>query len=175
MNVARLWRAIPVAQRWTVGLALVCAGCGAARESRDSVALAELDAVHRAELQTFEAARADFRARTDLTHVRDFGPRGQLHVRDVELLGWPENAFLRVEFTYVHTGAAVTGFPTVTLAVTDAEGRATQSATRALSLPYRVKFAQDSTYSSWLEVAVGDLYKRPDWRWDIHVDVPPSE
>jgi len=131
---------------------------------------AAIDAAHRAELHAFEAEKARVLATADLTTVRDFGPDGSLYLREVALIGWPGAAYLRVEYTYVNSGKRTKKTPQVTLAVADPSYGVQQSVTQDLILPLNIELGNDSTYSSWLEVPVGEIYRRAGWRWDIRVE-----
>jgi hypothetical protein len=144
----------------------------ACRAHHDSAAneLAAIDATHRAELHAFEAEKERVRSSADLVTVRDFGSNGSLYLREVALIGWPRAAYLRVEYTYVNSGKRTKRAPQVTLAVADPTGQVQQSVTQDLILPLNIELGHDSTYSSWLEVPVGDVYRHADWRWDIRVE-----
>jgi hypothetical protein len=143
--------------------------CQAPRASNADEAAA-IDAAHRAELHAFEAEKARVRSMADLGTVRDFGPDGSLYLREVALIGWPGNAYLRVQYTYVNTGKRTKKAPKVTLAVADPTGGVQQAITQELFLPLAIELGNDSTYSTWLEVPVGDVYRRAGWRWDIRVE-----
>lgn len=171
MNLRPLQLALVVALTWpTLSCSAPEQWNGEVRGARDRDALASIDAAHRAELRAFEAERARVRREVDLTEVRDFGPAGQLHLRDVELIGWPSAAYLRVEFTYVNSGRRTKNAPQVTLAVADTVTEEMQSVSQDLLLPLGIELGSESTYSSWLEVPVGDLHRRAGWRWDIRVE-----
>ena len=152
-----------------LAVCLPATGCRSA-PSEDSGALARLDAAHRAELHAFEAEQARFLREAELATPRDFGPAGRLHLRAVELIGWPRAAYLRVEFTYVNSGQRTDRAPQVTLAVADPASGASESVTQDLVLPFGIELGSESTYSSWLELPVGDLYRRAGWQWDIRVE-----
>lgn len=143
--------------------------CQAPRSS-NATEIAAIDAAHRAELHAFEAEKERVRSTADLATVRDFGPDGSLYLREVALIGWPQSAYLRVEYTYVNSGKRTRRAPQVTLAVADPIGGVQQSVTQDLILPFAIELGNDSTYSSWLEVPVGDVYRRAGWRWDIRVE-----
>lgn len=150
-------------------LTLALAACrGAADPNRDS--LAALDAAHRAELHAFAAEQARVAREADLAAPRDFGPAGRLHLRSVALIGWPRAAYLRVEYTYVNSGSRTKDAPQVTVAVADPATGEVSALTQDLVLPLGIELGSESTYSSWLEVPVGDLHRRAGWRWDIRVE-----
>lgn len=167
---SRLSVRVPHLHHLLLGLTLAAgtSGCQASRGATPEL-IAEIDAAHRAELYAFQAEQERLRSTVDLSTVRDFGPNGQLHLREVELIGWPGSAFLRVEYTYVNTGALQTASPRVTLAVADVDG-VQHSVTQDLVLPLGVHLGRDSTYSTWLELPVGDIYQRLGWRWDIRIE-----
>lgn len=144
----------------------------ACQARRDTTAeeVAAIDAAHRAELHAFEAEKERVRATADLVTVRDFGPDGSLYLREVALIGWPRAAYLRVEYTYLNSGKRTKRTPQVTLPVADPTGNVQQRVTQDLILPLNIELGNDSTYSSWLEVPVGDVYRHADWRWDIRVE-----
>jgi hypothetical protein len=132
--------------------------------------VAAIDAAHKAELHAFVAEQERVRSAADIGAVRDFGPHGLLHLRNVALIGWPESDYLRVEYTYVNSGRRTRQAPKVTLAVADPQHGVLESVTQELFLPLNIELGNDSTYSSWLEVPVGDVYRRAGWRWDIRVE-----
>lgn len=153
----------------TLALLVSVSACQGPRVSNAEEAAA-IDAAHRAELHAFEAEKARVRSVAEVGAVRDFGPAGSLHLREVGLIGWPGNAYLRVEYTYVNSGERTKKAPKVTLAVADRTGGVQQSVTQELFLPLAIELGNDSTYSSWLELPVGDIYRRAGWRWDIRVE-----
>lgn len=149
---------------------LIAAPACQAPDTSNAHAAAAIDAAHRAEMHAFEAEKERVRAAVDLDTVRDFGPDGSLYLREVALIGWPQSAYLRVEYTYVNSGKRTKKAPKVTLAVADPVDGVLQSVTQELFLPFAIELGNDSTYSSWLEVPVGDVYRRAGWRWDIRVE-----
>jgi hypothetical protein len=156
------------------GLLVVVFGAAApaCHAPRDSYAdeVAAIDAAHRAELYAFEAEKERVRSSAELDTVRDFGSDGSLYLRKVALIGWPRAAYLRVEYTYVNSGERTKRAPKVTLAVADPMDGVQESVTQELILPFAIELGNDSTYSSWLELPVGDVYRRAGWRWDIRVE-----
>jgi len=109
------------------------------------------------------------RAEAAAQRVRDFGPDGALELRDVALIGWPGSAYLKVWFTYVHTGTPTRQHPEVTLAAAVPEEGTLITATKVLILPLLIELGRGSTYTSSIEIPVDELYERPGWNWDIRV------
>ena len=105
----------------------------------------------------------------DLSAPLDFGPLGQVVLRKVELVGWPGNAFLRAEFTWVNTGARTRKPPLVQLTVWDPESGQGRAETLELVTTFGLEYGSGSTYTSWLDVPTEGVHTRAGWTWTIEL------
>lgn len=142
----------------------------------DSAAtLADVEARHRAELHAFEAEQRRLASSLDLAEPLEFGPLGRVIVRDVELVGWPGNAFLRADFTWVNTGVRTRKPPLVQLTVWDPETDEGRAETLELVTTFGLEYGSGSTYTSWVEVPTEGIHTKSGWTWTLDLVAPDAE
>ena len=145
------------------------AACAPLQPERVRVAEA-IDARHQRELRAFEAEKARIERSDDDLRVFELGSDGVLVVQDVELIGWPSAAYLRVEYTYVNTSDSARKAPAVTLTVVDPATGEDSWVTEEGVLPLGLRLQPESTYSSWIEVPTHGLHQRDGWTWELSAE-----
>jgi len=145
------------------------AGCGAPGGAPVHAA-DMLGARHRADLRAFEAEKARIQRSVERGQAYDVGDHGRLYVRDIELIGWPTAAFLRVEYTYENTAADAQAAPIVTLVLADPETGEESWVQDEGRLPLGLRLQPGSTYSSWIEAPTLGLHERAGWTWELRVE-----
>ena len=142
--------------------ALFLAACVAPAPTNGEL-VAEIEARYRSELRAFEAEKARFARTVDLEAPLVFGEAGELYLRDVELIGWPGSTFLRVEYTYLHTGSRTRVAPVVELGVMDPSTGDERWITQELGVTFGIELGTGSTYTTWMEIPTDGLHRRAGW------------
>lgn len=129
-----------------------------------------IDARYRSERRAFEAEQNRLRRSPEREQVVDLGATGMLHIRDVELIGWPSAAYLRVEYTYLNTTGAERSAPNVRLVLEDPTTGEDSWVEEQGVLPLGFRLGVDSTYSSWIEAPTHGLQEREGWTWRLEIE-----
>lgn len=141
----------------------------ACRAERTHFDLEEATARYEARLERFHRIQAEFEEENPVPQRFDFGDAGSVFVDEVELVGRPGRAFLRVHFTWVNTTGRA--YPVVDLRLTlrDPETGTEWSESLEMRLPYRLELTPDSSYTSWFETPTHGVHLKPAWSWEFFV------
>ena len=115
-------------------LSALTAGCRMHSPERSAFLRTYADQ-HAVELKEFQREQDALIARTPMPMTLDLGEAGQLMIRELYLIGRPDKAWLRADFTYLNDTPVALGQASVVLVVSDPKTGVEASATRELDMP----------------------------------------
>jgi hypothetical protein len=121
----------------------------------------------RAALNDFQREKAVFKVKYPTPHQLDFPGAGRVHVREIELAGYPGNAFVRCRFQYRNTTGTPVVRAWVSLDVLDAEGTMVASQVSVLVSPAAEAIGYGNYFSDELRTKTMDAHLQPGWSWRI--------
>jgi hypothetical protein len=120
-----------------------------------------------AALTDFQREKAVFLAKYPTPQQLDFQGAGRVQVREIELAGYPGNAFVRCRFHYRNTTGTPVVRAWVSLDVLDAEGRMVASQVSVLVSPAAQAIGYGNYFSDELRTKTMDAHLQPGWSWRI--------
>ncbi len=165
-----MWQALRIG---LAPLAVLLCGCVATDAERDRAMLRAYAERHAAAVEAHDAQKAFVEENTPLPQRLEFPGVGTLVLRDFELMGTPEKAFLHTLFTFENTSGRTLRAPRVVVTVVDPETGDYSSGWLDLIAPFGLRLAPDSTYTSWLDVDTEGLHFREGWERRVRVELAP--
>ena len=150
------------------------AGC-ATSNGQGVKALAAIEQRHEAEQLAFEREQRRLAGTDGVPGTLDFGALGQVEVESVELVGWPQSAILRADFTWINTGTGTRRAPIARLSILDEAGDDWRSNSVPLGATFGLNYGTGSTHSTWLRVHTDGLHLRPGWTWELELLDPSAQ
>ena len=150
--------------------ALCTASCTAPPDGPGALALVE--ARHEADARDYRAEQDRIAAALNLPVTLAFDGEGTLIVHEVELLGGPERAHVRVRFTYLNSTGRSVPIPTVHLRLHAPDGQIVEAASRELLRPLGSTFARDNAYTGWIDADARGVLRSGAWTWSMDLHVP---
>jgi len=129
---------------------------------------------HALELREFHLIQDDLVARTPMPMTLELGEAGTVLLHELYLIGRPEKAFLRADFTYLNSTGVPLGSAKVSLVIRDPRSGVEVAEARELDLPVGFALQPGSCYSSWIEAPTHGLHARAGWEWRIDVVAVPE-
>lgn len=96
---------------------------------------------------------------------------GSMIVHSIALLGGPNNAYVKVRFTYVNTTEITQPVPRVELSLINDSNQLVRQSSMELSRPLGGRVTPDTAHTASIDVDVEDLYRSPGWTWALNVSV----
>lgn len=165
VNSSPRW-SLTCAPAWLAAVVLV--GCQNAEQQRHDE-IDRIAAQHAAYLEEFRLAQIEFARGNPSPRRIDFGPDGSILVRECELQGRPGSESLRVKFTYVNSTARTLDSAQVFITLRDPESGAEWSEVTDVRVPFGLHFGPNSTHTSYFEIPLHGIYRRPGWEWELSV------
>jgi hypothetical protein len=132
------------------------------------VDLSLVAARHEADLARLRASKRELAA-TDLPSRLEFGELGSVRLNEVRLGGYPGRVFLRVHYTYENTSKETVEAVHLALVVRDLEAEVEWGEEAELRFPFLLPMHPESTYTSYFEVPLENLYRGSSWEFELRL------
>ena len=149
-------------------------GCQAPHDA-DAEEVARLAAAHEAYLEAWQAEQLRFQRENLTPFQTDHGKSGTVIVQEAELVGRPGSEKLRVRFSFVNTSGVMMESATATLVVIDPENEVEWGEVMVMRLPLGFDFAHGSSFSSFFDIPLRGLWRKPGWAWRLDLEHGPRE
>lgn len=159
--------ALPLA----LGLLLTPA-CRAPRDA-DHEEVERLAAAHEAYLEAWHAEQLRFQRENMTPFQTDHGAAGTMIVQEAELVGRPGSEKLRVRFSFVNTSGVTMESATASLVVIDPIEEIEWGEVMTMRLPLGFDFAHGSSYSSFFDIPLRGVWRKPGWGWRLDLEHGP--